>query len=154
MSGGVDSSVAALLLKEQGLHVQGVTFQFVRARERDPGTASGCSSVDMVESARQVCEGLEIPHHLIDHTDDFERRVIDPFCSEYEAGSTPNPCVQCNVSVKWPSLLGGLRSRLFLCRHGPLRTNPQGRQQGPTLARNGSREGPILCALLTSSDRP
>lgn len=105
MSGGVDSSVAALLLKEQGFDVQGVTFQFVRAQERDPGTASGCSSVATMERARQVCTRLQIPHHLIDHTDDFERRVIGPFCHEYEAGRTPNPCVQCNAFVKWPSLL-------------------------------------------------
>jgi len=105
MSGGVDSSVAALLLKEQGLHVQGVTFQFIRPRERDPGTASGCSSAATVERARQVCEGLEIPHHIIDRAEDFDRAVIGPFCAEYEAGSTPNPCVRCNAFVKWPSLL-------------------------------------------------
>jgi tRNA-specific 2-thiouridylase len=105
MSGGVDSSVAALLLKEEGLHVQGVTFQFVRAQERDPATASGCSSGATVERARQVCEGLEIPHHIINRADDFDRAVIGPFCAEYEAGKTPNPCVRCNVFVKWPSLL-------------------------------------------------
>ncbi len=105
MSGGVDSSVAALLLKERGLDVQGVTFQFVRAQEGDPGAASSGSSVATVERARQVCRRLEIPHHFIDRTEDFERMVIDPFCGEYAAGSTPNPCVRCNASVKWPSLL-------------------------------------------------
>ena len=93
MSGGVDSSVAALLLKEQGLDVQGVTFQLVRA------------SVAAAERARQVCEGLEIPHHIIDRADNFERAVIDPFCADYAAGSTPNPCVRCNAFVKWPGLL-------------------------------------------------
>jgi len=105
MSGGVDSSVAALLLKEEGFDVQGVTFQFVCPQERDPGTASGCSSATAVERARHVCKGLEIPHHIIDRTDGFERAVIDPFCAEYEAGSTPNPCVRCNAFVKWPNLL-------------------------------------------------
>jgi tRNA-specific 2-thiouridylase len=105
MSGGLDSSVAALLLKGEGLDVQAVTFQFVRAPERDPGTASGCSSVVTIERARQVCEGLRIPHHIINRTEDFERAVIDPFCAEYEAGSTPNPCVRCNALVKWPNLL-------------------------------------------------
>ncbi len=93
MSGGVDSSVAALLLKEQGLDVQGVTFQLVRA------------SVAAAERARQVCEGLEITHHIIDRTDNFERAVIDPFCADYAAGTTPNPCVRCNAFVKWPGLL-------------------------------------------------
>ncbi len=106
MSGGVDSSVAALLLKRRGLDVQGVTFQFVRAQDGDPGADSGCSSfLATLERARQVCEQIVIPHHLINHTDDFERRVIDPFCDEYAAGSTPNPCVRCNALVKWPSLL-------------------------------------------------
>ncbi len=105
MSGGVDSSVAALLLKDEGLDVQGVTFKLIGAREGDREAASSCSSVVTIERARQVCEGLEIPHHIIDRTDNFEKAVIDPFCAEYEAGSTPNPCVRCNAFVKWPGLL-------------------------------------------------
>lgn len=105
MSGGVDSSVAALLLKKQGLDVQGVTFQLVHAREGDLEVDSNCSSIAAVERARQVCEGLEIPHHVIDRTDNFEKEVIDPFCADYAAGSTPNPCVRCNAFVKWPGLL-------------------------------------------------
>lgn len=105
MSGGVDSSVAALLLKEQGLDVQGVTFQLIHAREGDLDTDSNCSSVAAAKRARQVCEGLEIPHHIIDRTDNFKRAVIDPFCADYAAGSTPNPCVRCNAFVKWPGLL-------------------------------------------------
>ncbi len=105
MSGGVDSSVSALLLKDQGYDVHGVTFQFVRAEGCDPGASSGCSSVDATERARQVCRQLEVPHHFIDQTENFDKQVIEPFCGEYEAGSTPNPCVQCNASIKWPSLL-------------------------------------------------
>ncbi len=105
MSGGVDSSVAALLLKQQGLDVQGVTFQFVRAQEDDPGTDSGCSSVAAVERARQSLRTARdsTPHHRPHRR--LREAVIDPFCAEYAAGSTPNPCVRCNAFVKWPSLL-------------------------------------------------
>jgi len=105
MSGGVDSSVAALLLKEQGFHVQGVTFRLLRTEEGDRETTSNCASVAAFERARQVCEGLEIPHHIIDHANNFEREVIDPFCADYATGNTPNPCVRCNAFVKWPGLL-------------------------------------------------
>lgn len=104
MSGGVDSSVAALLLKEQGHHVQGVTFRLVRAGKGDRQAASACSSAAATERARKVCTQLKIPHHVVDHTARFEKQVVEPFCSEYEAGRTPNPCVRCNALVKWPSL--------------------------------------------------
>ena len=105
MSGGVDSSVAALLLKERGLHVQGVTFRLIP--DEDPGleTASSRPSGDAVERARQVCARLEIPHHVIDRIETFGRRVVEPFCAEYAAGNTPNPCVRCNAFLKWPTLL-------------------------------------------------
>jgi tRNA-specific 2-thiouridylase len=60
----------------------------------------------MAERAREVCRQLEIPHHVVDHTARFDKQVVEPFCSEYRAGGTPNPCVRCNALVKWPSLLG------------------------------------------------
>ncbi len=102
MSGGLDSSVAALMLKESGLEVQGVTFRFVRPEAR--GDSEGFSDC-AVERARQVCSRLGIPHRLLDRTEPFERLVIDPFCAEYAAGRTPNPCVRCNAFLKWPTLL-------------------------------------------------
>ncbi len=105
MSGGVDSSVAALMLKEQGHEVQGVTFRFSRAEEDDPVTGSGCASADAAERAGQACRQLGIPHHVLDQVEAFGRRVVGPFCGEYEAGRTPNPCVRCNAYVKWPGLL-------------------------------------------------
>jgi len=101
----VDSSVAALLLKERGLHVLAVTFRLVPDPHADPGPATSRASVAPVERARQVCEGLGIPHQVIDLTEAFQRTVIDPFCGQYAAGSTPNPCVRCNALVKWPGLL-------------------------------------------------
>jgi tRNA-specific 2-thiouridylase len=105
MSGGVDSSVAAMILKQRGLHVEGVTFLLDRDLETDPRSASSDSSVASVERARQVCRKLEIPHHVIGRTEAFQTMVIDPFCGQYAAGNTPNPCVRCNAYVKWPSLL-------------------------------------------------
>jgi tRNA-specific 2-thiouridylase len=97
--------VAALLLKEQGFRVQGVTFRLVPPPGGDPDAASGCSSLATVEGAERVCERLEIRHHVIDRTEHFEESVITPFCEEYETGNTPNPCVRCNALVKWPGLL-------------------------------------------------
>jgi tRNA-specific 2-thiouridylase len=102
MSGGLDSSVAALLLKENGLEVRGVTCRFVG---HEGEKASEGSRDCAVERARQVCSRLDIPHHVLDRTQPFERLVIDPFCAEYAAGRTPNPCVRCNAFLKWPTLL-------------------------------------------------
>jgi len=105
MSGGVDSSTAALLLKQRGFDVLGVTFHFVPDREGDPHSTPCFSSVASVERARQVSNRLNIPHHVIGRVETFQEMVIDPFCRQYAAGRTPNPCVRCNAFVKWPSLL-------------------------------------------------
>jgi tRNA-specific 2-thiouridylase len=105
MSGGVDSSVAALVLGQRGFDVLGVTFQFVTDPEGDTNAALCCSSLASVERAKQVCLGLKIPHHVIHRVETFQEMVIDPFCRQYAAGRTPNPCVRCNAFVKWPSLL-------------------------------------------------
>jgi tRNA-specific 2-thiouridylase len=105
MSGGVDSSMAALLLRERGLEVVAVTFELVPVQESDAAASPGCASVASIEGARRVCTGLGIPHHVIGRTEAFQQMVIDPFCSQYAAGKTPNPCVRCNALVKWPSLL-------------------------------------------------
>lgn len=106
MSGGVDSSVAAYLLKEQGYEVIGVTMQiwqdedvFVQAQE------GGCCGLSAVEDARRVAERLEIPYYVMNFKSDFKKYVIDYFISEYEKARTPNPCIACNRYVKWESLL-------------------------------------------------
>lgn len=106
MSGGVDSSVAAYLLKEQGYDVTGVTMQiwqdqdiFVQEEE------GGCCGLSAVEDARKVAEALEIPHYVMNFKADFKKHVIDYFVSEYMRGCTPNPCNACNRFVKWESLL-------------------------------------------------
>jgi len=100
MSGGVDSSVAAALLLEAGHDVAGVTMKLWSG----DGPA-GCCSVADVEDARRVAAQLNIPHYVFDFTDDFESRVVAPYVDSYAAGRTPNPCIECNRTMKWGRLL-------------------------------------------------
>lgn len=97
MSGGVDSSTSAAILKEKGYEVCGVTMQL----------SDGSS--DAIESARNVASILNIPHHVIDFREVFARRIISPFCEEYSRGRTPNPCVFCNQYIKFGALLDKVR---------------------------------------------
>jgi tRNA-specific 2-thiouridylase len=109
MSGGVDSSVAAHLLKQQGYDVIGLTFrgwpQDCRAIEEDK-----CCGPQAVADARMVAHSLDIPHYVIDETDAFQREVMDYFAAEYQRGRTPNPCVICNEKIKFGSLLRKARA--------------------------------------------
>lgn len=110
MSGGVDSSVAACLLKEQGYEVIGVTMRTWEPQEvrREPlhmEESSGCCGVSAVEDARRVAQVLDIPYYVINFKEQFQKKVIDYFVSEYLAGRTPNPCIACNRHVKWEALL-------------------------------------------------
>jgi len=106
MSGGVDSSVTAALLLEQGYEVIGVTMQIW-----DPGITEvegdhvGCCSLSAVEDARGVANRLDIPYYVMNFRQTFERKVIDYFVREYLEGKTPNPCIACNRYVKFESLL-------------------------------------------------
>lgn len=106
MSGGVDSSVAACLLKEQGYEVIGVTMQIWQ--EEDPVQVSeqgGCCGLSAVDDARHVAEVLDIPYYVMNFRKEFRCKVIDYFVDEYLRGRTPNPCIACNRYVKWESLL-------------------------------------------------
>lgn len=100
MSGGVDSSVAASLLLAAGHDVTGVTLK-LWGGESD----SGCCSVADVEDARRVAAQLGIPHYVFNFTDDFEASVVTPYTDAYAAGRTPNPCVECNRTMKFGRLL-------------------------------------------------
>lgn len=102
MSGGVDSSVAALLLKREGYDVVGVTMQ-IWPQPEDKEKA--CCSLDAVNDARRVAWKLGIPHYVLNFRDDFEEKVIRYFCREYLAGRTPNPCIACNRYLKFDLFL-------------------------------------------------
>ncbi len=103
MSGGVDSSVAAALLVEQGYEVIGITIKTYRYEDvgGNVGNDSSCCSLDGINDARRVALSLGIPHYVVDFTERFKEKVIDYFVATYLAGETPNPCVQCNRSIKW-----------------------------------------------------
>lgn len=103
MSGGVDSSVAGYLLREQGYEVIGVTMK-VWPQDCISRAEDKCCGPQAVADARSVAHSLGIPHYVVDEADQFERVVIDYFSSEYQAGRTPNPCVMCNEKLKFGSL--------------------------------------------------
>jgi tRNA-specific 2-thiouridylase len=112
MSGGVDSSVAAAVLVEQGYDVVGVTLRVWPWSEHvDPARRFGsCCSPETVDDARQVARALGIPHYLLNTEREFDRTVIEDFASEYRRGRTPVPCVVCNRDVKFGSLLRRARA--------------------------------------------
>lgn len=110
MSGGVDSSVAALLLQRQGYGVTGVTMR-LRPDEFMSSTPGGCCSLDDIEDARRVCYRLGIEHLVLNFTGEFERDVIAAFAEQYRLGLTPNPCIACNRHIKFGAMLR--RARLL-----------------------------------------
>ncbi len=106
MSGGVDSSVCAYILKEQGYDVIGVTMQIWQDESPDEIMDNGgCCGLSAVEDARRVASVLGIPYYVLNFKADFKKYVIDYFIDEYLKGRTPNPCIACNRYVKWESLL-------------------------------------------------
>jgi tRNA-specific 2-thiouridylase len=104
MSGGVDSSVAALLLKEQGYEPVGVTMRLWNLPEAD-AKRQGCCSLDDVEDAKRVADQLGIPHYTLNMKDAFRENVVDYFVDEYRHGRTPNPCIACNRVLKFNMLV-------------------------------------------------
>lgn len=106
MSGGVDSSVAAYLLKEKGYDVIGVTMQIWQDEEEEKVQENaGCCGLSAVDDARRVAQNLGIPYYVMNFKKEFKEKVIDYFVDEYLNGKTPNPCIACNRYVKWESLL-------------------------------------------------
>ena len=106
MSGGVDSSVAAYLLKKEGYDVIGVTMQIWQDEEENIKEENGgCCGLSAVDDARRVAQFLDIPYYVMNFKKEFEDKVVDYFVEEYLNGRTPNPCIACNRYVKWESLL-------------------------------------------------
>lgn len=103
MSGGVDSSVTAYLLKKHGYDVEGVSFILYEARLKK--TFTGCCSIEAINDAKQTAEHFGIRHSAIDLRDEFMEKVIEPFIEAYSKGMTPNPCILCNRHIKFPYLL-------------------------------------------------
>ena len=115
MSGGVDSSVAALLLAQAGWACTGVTLRLYAGADAAPDGARTCCSLEDVEDARAVARRLGIRHYTFNFTEAFERDVIGRFVQGYLAGETPNPCIDCNKHIKFSALLR--RAQLMGCTH-------------------------------------
>ena len=106
MSGGIDSSIAAIMLHEQGYEVIGMTMKtWDYSTSGGNKKETGCCSLDSINDARNIAVNLGFPHYIIDIREEFGDYVIDHFTSEYLEGRTPNPCVLCNTHIKWDSLL-------------------------------------------------
>jgi tRNA-specific 2-thiouridylase len=107
MSGGVDSSVAAALLKEQGYEVIGITMQLQPSNRlaEEVDRFGGCCGLDAMTDAKKIARTLDIPHYVVNFRDVFARQVIADFCREYSLGRTPNPCIRCNQYIKFDALL-------------------------------------------------
>jgi len=106
MSGGVDSSVAAYLLKEQGYNVIGVTMHLWQDKDTEvSGNADRMCGISAIEDAGRVAGQLNIPYHVMDFKDEFYNKVVRYFIEEYKKGCTPNPCIACNKYIKWEALL-------------------------------------------------
>jgi len=100
MSGGVDSSVAAALLKKEGYDVIGITVRTWPKEECGASLSRACCNLEAIVRARALAEDLKIPYYVVDFSREFKKEVIDYFCSEYLKGLTPNPCVICNEKIK------------------------------------------------------
>lgn len=106
MSGGIDSTVTAVMLKEQGYEVIGITMKtWDYANSGGNKKETGCCSLDSINDARAICVEHDIPHFILDIRSEFGDFVINDFVNEYLSGRTPNPCVLCNTHIKWEALM-------------------------------------------------
>ena len=165
MSGGVDSSVTAALLKSEGYDVVGITLQLY-----DHGAAThrkgACCAGQDIHDARNVAERIGIPHYVLDYESRFRESVIDNFADSYASGETPVPCIECNRSIKFRDLLDDrARTRRLgagdrpLCRLAPHRPTDRARWSAPptpiaTRAISCSRpraSSSIICAFRSAT---
>ena len=147
MSGGVDSSVAAALMREAGHDVVGVTLKLWSGPNGEAPTA-GCCTVSDAEDARRVAAQLDIPYYVLDYTDEFRDGVVDRFVQDYGSGRTPNPCIECNRTVKFDRLLNGLadfETEVLVTGHHARNRHIDGGLAASS--GGGSRQGPVVRAL-------
>ncbi|MBK9579571.1 MAG: tRNA 2-thiouridine(34) synthase MnmA [Fibrobacterota bacterium] len=130
MSGGVDSSVAALLRVRDGARIVGLTMKLWDSECDGPSADRACCTADHASDARRVCQKLSSPHYTLDLRQDFRRDVVDVFVSEYLSGRTPNPCVRCNTYLKWDALWNRARelgcSSLVTGHYARIQDTPDG----------------------------
>lgn len=105
MSGGIDSSIAAYLLKKEGFKVVGVTFQLLPESLKNTQNPKACCSSEAIHRAKRIADTLSIPHYVMNLRDEFEEYVIERFITDYKKGRTPNPCILCNQFIKFSSFL-------------------------------------------------
>ena len=145
MSGGVDSSVTAALLKAEGYDVVGVTLQLY-----DHGAAThrkgACCAGQDIHDARAVADRIGIPHYVLDYESRFKEAVIDRFAESYVAGETPVPCVDCNMAIKFKDLLGTAREL-------GAKAQQQQQQQAQTPAQQAGQPAPAATRPSTSLPR-
>lgn len=111
MSGGVDSSVAALLMREKGYEVTGITMKLYSENEN----SDNCGSQGDIKIAAEVCEKLQMEHIVCEYSKEFQNNVIDKFIDEYKKGATPNPCIECNKSLKFKKLIEIAEEKEYDC---------------------------------------
>ena len=152
MSGGVDSSVVAGLLARRGHEVIGVTMQIWQESQTDPRHA-GCCSLGAVEDARRVAARLGIAHYVVNFKNEFRDSVIANFIDEYEAGRTPNPCVQCNKAVKFELLMEKMRdfgcSTLATGHYARVRLDQSSNRYRLMKSRSGSKDQSYVLYMLS-----
>lgn len=155
MSGGVDSSVAAALMKQQGHEVIGVTMTLAPSEDSSAHKGRGCCSVWDVTDAEKVAWKLGIPHYVFNLREQFERHVISDFVSEYEKGRTPNPCRRCNQHIKFDALLEraeALDAEAVVTGHyARIESDPHGRRFRLLRGVDTAKDQSYVLASLTQS---
>ena len=148
MSGGVDSSVAALLLAQAGYEVVGVTLRlWTLDRPHAAPMSRSCCSVEDIDDARRVCQAIGARHYVVNAEREFRARVVDYFFAEYERGRTPHPCIACNDRIKFDFLRSAPSS--LAPTPSPPATTPASRSPAARTASCGprTRQGPVLRPL-------
>ena len=146
MSGGVDSSVAAVILQRQGYDVTGITLRlWTEDEDTDaPGSGRQCCSINDVNDARSVAGQLGVPHYVLNFKDAFRERVVDEFIREYRQGRTPNPCIACNQQIKFDLMLARARVLGFdyvaTGHYARIDQDPVGRQYRLWRGRDGHKD--------------